>query len=99
MTRPIQARIRASALRNNLAVARRRVPGARMLAVIKANAYGHGLMRVARAVPDVDGFAVLDLDAALRLRTSGYGRRILLLEGFFDLPELPVMAQHRLAAV
>ena len=99
MTRPIQARIRASALRNNLAVARRHAPDARLMAVIKANAYGHGLMRAARALQDADGLAVLDLDAALRLRAEGYGRRILLLEGFFDLPELPVMAQHRLATV
>jgi alanine racemase len=99
VTRPIQARISASALRNNLAVARRRVPGARLLAVIKANAYGHGLMRAARALRDADGFAVLDLDAAVRLRREGYARRILLLEGFFGLPELPVMAQHRLSTV
>jgi len=99
MTRPIQACIRASALRDNLAVARRHAPGARIMAVIKANAYGHGLTRVARALRDADGFAVLDLDAALRLRADGYGRLILLLEGFFDLPELPVMAQHHLAVV
>jgi alanine racemase len=99
MTRPIQARIRASAFRSNLAVARRRAPGARLMAVIKANAYGHGLMRAARALRDADGFAVLDLDAAVRLRSEGYARRILLLEGFFDLPELPVLAQHRVAAV
>ena len=99
MTRPIQARIRASAFRNNLAVARRRVPGARLMAVIKANGYGHGLARAARALRDADGLAVLDLDAALRLRGEGYGGRILLLEGFFELPELPVMAQHRVSAV
>ena len=99
MTRPIQARIRSSALRDNLAIARRRAPDARIMAVIKANAYGHGLLRVARALRDADGFAVLDLDAALRLRAEGYGRRIVLLEGFFELPELPVMAQHGLVAV
>ncbi len=99
MTRPIQARIRASALRNNLAVARRHARGARLMAVIKATAYGHGLMRAAGALHDADGLAVLDLEAALQLRRAGYGRRILLLEGFFELPELPVMAQHGLAAV
>jgi alanine racemase len=99
MTRPIQARIRASAFRSNLALARRRVPAARLMAVIKANAYGHGLMRAARTLRDADGFAVLDLDAAVGLRSEGYSRRILLLEGFFELPELPVMAQHRLAGV
>src|SRR5262245_47781424 len=99
MTRPIQARIRASALRNNLTVARRHARDARVMAVIKANAYGHGLMRVAGALREADGLAVLDLDAALQLRRAGYGRRILLLEGFFELPELPVISQHGLAAV
>jgi alanine racemase len=99
MSRPVQARIRASALRNNLAVARRRAPGARLMPVIKANAYGHGLMRVARALWDADALAVLDVDAALCLRAGGYDRRILLLEGFFEPAELPVMAQHRLSAV
>jgi alanine racemase len=99
MTRPIQARIRASALRNNLAVARRHARSARLMAVIKANAYGHGLMRTAGALHDADGLAVLDLEAALQLRRAGYGRCILLLEGFFELPELPVMAQHGLTTV
>jgi alanine racemase len=69
------------------------------MAVIKANAYGHGLVRAAGALHDADGLAVLDLEAALQLRRAGYGRRILLLEGFFELPELPVMAQHGLATV
>jgi alanine racemase len=99
MTRPIQARIRASALRNNLTVARRHARGARLMAVIKANAYGHGLVRAAGALHDADGLAVLDLEAALQLRRAGYGRRILLLEGFFELPELSVLAQHGLATV
>ena len=99
MTRPIQARIRASALANNLAVARRAARGSKLFAVIKANAYGHGLLRAARALWEADGFAVLELDEAVRLRACGFDRPILLLEGFFEPAELPVIAEHRLAVV
>jgi len=99
MTRPILASIRISALRGNLALARRRAPEARMLAVVKADAYGHGLLRAAHAFADADGFAVLELDDAVRLRAAGFDRRILMLEGFFDAAELPVFAQERLSCV
>lgn len=99
MTRPIQARLRASAFHNNLAVARARAPDSRLMAVVKANAYGHGLLRAARSLWEVDGMAVLDLDAAVRLRSAGFNRPILLLEGFFEPLELPLIGQYRLAAV
>ena len=99
MPRPIRATIHLSALRNNFGVARRRAPQARPLAVIKANAYGHGLLRVAGALRDADGFAVLDVDDAVRLRQTGHGRRVLLLEGFFDPLDLPQFSEHRLTAV
>jgi alanine racemase len=99
MSRPTRALIHRSALRGNLAVARRCNPGARMLAVVKANAYGHGLMRVADALAEADGFAVLDLDAAVQLRGAGHNTRILLLEGFFEAAELLHFAEHRLTAV
>ena len=99
MTRPISASIRLSALRANLALARRSAPQARVLAVVKANAYGHGLLRAARAFADADGFAVLELDDAVQLRAAGIDRRILLLEGFFDVTELPVIAAERLTCV
>jgi alanine racemase len=99
MSRPTRALIHRSALRGNLAVARRCNPGACMLAVVKANAYGHGLMRVADALADADGFAVLDLDAAVQLRGAGHNTRIVLLEGFFEAAELLHLAEHRLTAV
>jgi len=99
MTRPIRATIRLSALRNNLARARERAPDAKLMAVIKANAYGHGLARAARTLRTADGFAVVDLQDAVQLREAGIDQRILLLEGFFDLGDLPWMAQHRLTAV
>lgn len=97
--RPITATIDLSALRHNLAVARRHAPRSQVFAVIKANAYGHGLERAARAFADADGFAVVELDAAVRLREMGYTQRIALLEGFFEARELRVMVEHGLATV
>jgi alanine racemase len=99
MTRPIRATIRLSALGDNLARARERAQAAKVMAVIKANAYGHGLLRVAQALRAADGFAVVDLQDAVQLREAGFEQRILLLEGFFDLDDLPWIAQHRLTAV
>ena len=95
MARPIQASLDLAALKNNVAVARRHADGARVLAVIKANAYGHGLLRVARTLAQVDGFALLELDDAVRLREAGHRQRILLLEGFFRAEELAEIAHHR----
>jgi alanine racemase len=99
MARPIRATIDLSALRTNLGVARQKTSQARPLAVIKANAYGHGLLRAAGAMRDADGFAVLDLDDAIRLRQAGHNRRILLLEGFFDPLDLSQFSEHALTAV
>jgi alanine racemase len=97
--RPITATIDLDALRHNLAVVRRHAPRSRVLAVIKADAYGHGLMRAARAFKDADGFGVVELEAAVRLREAGYRHRIVLLEGFFEPADLPVLAERDLATV
>ena len=67
MPRPITATIDLAALTHNLGVARAHAPHARVFAVIKANAYGHGLLRAAEALRAADGFAVIEFDAALRL--------------------------------
>ena len=99
MARPIAATVDLDALRHNLGVARRHAPRAKTFAVIKANAYGHGLARGARALASADGFALVELDAAVRLREAGYRHRIALLEGFFHPDELPILLAHRLAAV
>ncbi len=100
MTRPIRTTIDLSALRGNFAVARQRAPGASLWAVVKANAYGHGLMRVAEALDDMaDGFALLDLDDAVTLREAGFRHPILLLEGFFEADELPLFAEFALTPV
>lgn len=99
MTRPIQARIDSAALAHNLEVARRHAFGAAVIAVIKANGYGHGLLRVAAALAGAEGFAVLDLDDAVRLRQAGFRQRIVLLEGFFGADELAAVAENGLTAV
>jgi alanine racemase len=99
MPRPIRATISASALAHNLTVARRHAGGARIWAVVKANAYGHGLERSARALANADGFALLDFQEAARLRRAGVMRPILLLEGFFQAPDLALLCQYGLTPV
>ena len=99
MARPLFAQVNITALRANLAQVRVRAPKTQVLAVVKANAYGHGLLRVLPALADADGLAVAELDAAFELRAAHYTRRILLLEGFFAADELPEFAAKRLAAV
>jgi alanine racemase len=99
MSRPVLAQINLAALRKNLRIAREKSTGAQLLAVVKANAYGHGLLRVLPALSDADGLALLELDAAVSLREQHYARRILLLEGFFGADELPEIALRRLAVV
>jgi alanine racemase len=99
MSRPIVAQVNLSALRANLAKARERAPGAQLLAVVKANAYGHGLRRVLPALGEADGLALIELDAAIALRERHYARRILLLEGFFEANELSEIAARRIAVV
>jgi alanine racemase len=99
MARPLYAQLNLTAMRQNLARVREKAPGTQVLAVVKANAYGHGLTRVLPALEDADGLALLELDAAISLREQRYMRRILLLEGFFAESELKEVAQRRLAIV
>lgn len=99
MSRPLQALIDLSALEHNLHVVRQHAPRARVMAVIKADAYGHGLLRAADVLKSADGFALLELDAAIRLRDAGYRQTILLTEGFFSTGELGLIEQYHLSAV
>lgn len=99
MSRPLIARIDTAALAHNLAVARAAAPRAKTLAVVKADAYGHGLTRSVRALRAADGFAVLRLEEAAQLRSEGYTHPIVLLEGFFHPDELPEIARLRLRPV
>src|SRR5690606_11606468 len=86
--RPILATIDHSALRHNLDIVKSLAPQSRVMAVVKANAYGHGLLRVAQGINQVDGFAVLGLEEAIFLRESGFNQAILMLEGVFKPGEL-----------
>lgn len=99
MSRPLLARIDLSALRHNLGVVRSHAPQSKAIAVIKADGYGHGMLRVAQALAGAEAYAVLRLEEAVALREAGFKQTILLLEGFFDADELPLLAEHRLATV
>ena len=99
MPRPIRASFKLSALRHNLGVARRSAPNSRIWAVVKANAYGHGLVRVAQALAGADGYALLDLNEAVRLREAGSAKPILLLEGIFQTADLEIVDRYGLTTV
>lgn len=98
MSRPIQARIDLNALECNLHVARRATK-ARIMAAIKANAYGHGLLRVAEGLQQADGFAVLDIGDAVRLREAGFRQTMLLLEGVFAADDMKLVAEYDIETV
>lgn len=97
MPRPIQAIIHHDALRHNLAVVRKTVPNSQVFAVVKANAYGHGIERVYPALNDADGFALLDIDEAKRLRGLGWQGPIILLEGIFSAQDVYDCATYNLS--
>lgn len=100
MSRPVRARIDLAALRHNHAVARRHAAAARIWSVVKADAYGHGFLRVAQALQGVaDGFALVEVEAAVALRAAGVCQPILMLEGCYGPDELPLYAEHGLIPV
>jgi alanine racemase len=99
MPRPIRATVSAGALAHNLTIARAYAGGAKIWAVLKANAYGHGLERAARALDGADGFAVLDFQEAARLRVAGVAKPVLMLEGFFKPADIPLLAKYGLTPV
>ncbi len=96
MPRPIHAVIHQPALANNLEVVRRHAPDSRVWAVVKANAYGHGIRRAFAGLKATDGFGLLDLNEAVLLRELGWQGPILLLEGFFQPQDVPLLEQYRL---
>ncbi len=96
MPRPISAVVHTAALANNLAVARRCAPNSKIWAIVKANAYGHGLARAFPGLRSTDGFGLLDLDEAVRLREFGWAGPILMLEGFFRPADLEVVERYSL---
>lgn len=99
MIRSAHATLNLPALAHNLARVRSFVPNAKIMAVIKANAYGHGMLRIARGLPGADAFAVARVDEGVALRQAGIRQRIAVLQGFTDLCELEIHAAHALEPV
>jgi alanine racemase len=99
MTSPVRALIDTRALRHNLERVRESAPRSRVMAVIKADGYGHGMTTVADALAGADAFAVARMEEALRLREHDPGHDICLLSGFHRRDQLPMMRQHRVQPV
>lgn len=96
MTRPARVEIDLTAARDNLARVRAIAPRARVMAIIKADGYGHGLTRMARALSTADAYGVACLEEAVTLRRAGVRKRIILLEGAFDDGELALIRELKL---
>lgn len=99
MPRPLVATIDIAAFRHNLAIARKCAPQSNILAIVKANAYGHGLERGMRGFADADGLGLIEPEGAVELRQLGWQKRIVLLEGFFDEADLRTVAEFGLDTV
>ncbi len=93
------ALIDLAALKHNLSIAKAAAPESRLLAVIKADGYGHGIQAVAQVLSEADGFGVACLQEAVMLREAGVEQTILLLEGVFSFEELQLVRQHDLSIV
>lgn len=99
MTRPARVVIDLAAVRSNLKTARRYAPDQKIMAILKADAYGHGLERIAKSLQEADAFGVACLEEAVRLREDGIEHPIVLLEGFFSYDELIQLSDLKLQTV
>ena len=99
MTRPARAVVNAQALRANLASVRDFAPSAKVMAIVKANAYGHGLAWAARTLMAADAFGVASVEEGIELRNADIAHPVCLLEGCFEPREWTLAAQHRLSPV
>jgi len=99
MSRGTRAVIDLSALQHNFRLAQERAPYSRVLAVVKADAYGTGLVEAAQALPDADGFGVATFDEGLALRVAGITQPILLMEGVMSARELELAAEKQFQIV
>ncbi len=93
MTRPATMHIDLDALYHNFSRVRALAPNSKVMAMVKANAYGHGAVRVAQALAGADAFGVACLEEAIELRNAGLQNRIILMSGFFDPNELPMISE------
>jgi alanine racemase len=99
MPRPIRATIHIAHLAHNLSVARTLAFNSNVFAVVKADAYGHGISVAPRAFAEADGLALIEIENAIRLREMGWSKPILLLEGCYDELDWRAAAEHRLGVV
>lgn len=99
MARPLSATLSEPALRHNLMRVRHYAPQSKVMAMVKANGYGHGLLQVAKALEGADAFGVACIEEALTLRTAGFKQEIVLIEGIFGADEISVVAQYGLTQV
>ncbi len=100
MTRPVLARINRAAFRHNYLLAKQQAGAAQVWAVLKADAYGHGLIPMAEALRDhADGIALIELEGALELREQGFMQPLMVMEGFYSADEIPLFAEYGLTAV
>ena len=97
--RPIAAHLSRQALAHNLAQVKRYAPQSKIISVVKANAYGHGLLHIAQGLQATDAFAVLNPSEAIALREAGYTQPILLLEGVFAAMQLAEADRYHLDLV
>jgi len=99
MSRPARATINTTALQHNLNIVRQLSPNQRVMAVVKANAYGHGIVSTATALSTADEFGVASIDEAQILRDAGIEHPIVALEGIFSAAEIPLFTRHQVGAV
>lgn len=93
------AHINLSALSYNLQSIRQQAPNSKVMAVVKANGYGHGLNQIAKHAILADGFGVARIEEALQLRMAGVVKSILLLEGFYSANDLPILVTNNIQTV
>lgn len=96
MSRPAQVRIHLSALSHNLNQVRQLAPASKVMAIIKADGYGHGITRVAAQLNSADAFGVACIEEAITLRQAGIQNKIILLEGLYAVDELQQIIEHDL---
>lgn len=99
MTRPARARIDLRALQHNFRRVQQAAPHSRIIAIVKAHAYGHGMVPIVQALPEAAAFGVACLDEAITLREAGCDRRIVLLEGLFSPADIMLINGYRLDVV
>lgn len=99
MARPTKLHIDIAALQHNYERVRAYAPGRKIVAMVKSNAYGHGLVSIAKGLPQADAFGVACIEEALILRKANIQQPIILMEGFFTADELDLIYQHNLEIV